>query len=98
MSGSVDNELSSVSWTSYGCWLEAQPLRTHMTKEYRIRSESYSEDTTDDCYLDPADPIHEIKKQAGLKDRVVNKFTPQEISDQGLEPGTVKWFQMMFGR
>jgi hypothetical protein len=33
-----------------------------------------------------------------LKDQVVNKFTPQEIQDQGLEPGTVKWFQMMFGR
>ena len=69
-----------------------------MTKEYRIRSESYREDTSNDCYLDPSDPIHEIKKQAGLKDQVVNKFTPQEIQDQGLEPGTVKWFQMMFGR
>ena len=69
-----------------------------MTKEYRIRAESYSEDTTDDCYLNPDDPIHEIKKQSGLKDRIVNKFTPQEIQDQGLEPGTAKWFQMMFGR
>jgi len=69
-----------------------------MTREYRIRSDAYSEVTTDDCYLDPSDPIHEIKQQAGLKDQVVNKFTPQEITDQGLEPGTAKWFQMMFGR
>jgi hypothetical protein len=69
-----------------------------MTREYRIRSESHKEDTTDDCYLDPADPVHEIKQQSGLKDQVVNKFTPQEIQDQGLEPGTVKWFLMMFGR
>ena len=66
-----------------------------MTREYRIRSDAYSEDTTDDCYLDP---VHEIKKQSGLKDQVVNKFTPQEITDQGLEPGTAKWFLMMFGR
>jgi hypothetical protein len=69
-----------------------------MTKEYKIRSESYSKDTTDDCYLDPDDPVHEIKQQAGLKDQAVNKFTPQEIQDQGLEPGTTRWFQMMFGR
>ena len=69
-----------------------------MTREYRIRSDAYSKDTTDDCYLDPDDPIHEIKQQAGLKDHVMNKFTPQEITDQGLEPGTAKWFLMMFGR
>jgi hypothetical protein len=69
-----------------------------MTKEYRIRSESCSKDTSNDCYLDPDDPVHEIKKQAGLKDQVANKFTPQEITDQGLEPGTTKWFLMMFGR
>jgi hypothetical protein len=69
-----------------------------MTREYRIRFDAYSEDTTDDCYLDPDDPIHEIKQQAGLKDHVMNKFTPQEITDQGLEPGTAKWFLMMFGR
>jgi hypothetical protein len=69
-----------------------------MTKEYRIRSESYSEDTSNDCYLDPDDPVHEIKQQSGLKDQVVNKFTTQEIQDQGLQPGTTKWFQMMVGR
>jgi hypothetical protein len=69
-----------------------------MTKEYRIRSESYREDTSNDCYLDPNDPVHKIKKQAGLKDNITNKFTSQEITDQGLQPGTTKWFQMMFGR
>ena len=69
-----------------------------MTRENRIRSESYSEDTSNDCYLDPSDPVHMIKQQAGLKDNIVNKFTPQEIQDQGLQPGTTKWFQMMFGR
>ena len=69
-----------------------------MTREYRIRSETYSEDNSEDCYLDASDPVHEIKKQAGLDNNVVNKFTPQEITDQGLEPGTTKWFQMMFGR
>jgi hypothetical protein len=37
-----------------------------MTREYRIRSESYNQDTSNDCYLDPSDPIHEIKALAGL--------------------------------
>ena len=69
-----------------------------MTREYRIQSESYNQDNSNDCYLNPADPVHEIKKQTGLKDQVINKFTPQEIQDQGLEPGTAKWFLMMFGR
>ena len=36
-------------------------------KQYRITSEnSQNLDSTDDCYLDPSDPIHEIKRMQYL--------------------------------
>jgi len=30
-------------------------------KQYRITSDNLNQDSTDDCYLDPNDPVHEIK-------------------------------------
>jgi hypothetical protein len=30
-------------------------------KQYKINSEHINQDSTDDCYLDPNDPIHELK-------------------------------------
>lgn len=35
-------------------------------KEYRITTQDLNQDSTDDCYLDPNDPIHEIKALSGL--------------------------------
>ena len=32
-----------------------------MNKQFRITSENLNQDSPDDCYLDPSDPIHEIK-------------------------------------
>ena len=30
-------------------------------KQYRITTEHLNQNSSDDCYIDPADPIHEIK-------------------------------------
>jgi hypothetical protein len=35
-------------------------------KQYKITSEHLNQDSTDDCYLAPNDPIHELKALAGL--------------------------------
>jgi hypothetical protein len=35
-------------------------------KQYRITSADLNQDSPDDCYLDPSDPIHEMKTLAGL--------------------------------
>ena len=35
-------------------------------KQYRITTQDLNQDSPDDCYLDPSDPIHEMKALAGL--------------------------------
>ena len=35
-------------------------------KQYRITSENLNQDSLDDCYLDPNDPVHEIKRMQEL--------------------------------
>jgi hypothetical protein len=35
-------------------------------KQYRITTADINQDSPDDCFLDPADPIHELKALAGL--------------------------------
>lgn len=30
-------------------------------KQYRITTQNLNQDSTDDCYLDPSDPVHELK-------------------------------------
>lgn len=35
-------------------------------KQYRITTQDLNQDTTEDCYLAPNDPVHEIKALAGL--------------------------------
>jgi hypothetical protein len=30
-------------------------------KQYRITSQNLNQDSNEDCYLDPSDPIHELK-------------------------------------
>jgi hypothetical protein len=35
-------------------------------KQYRITSEDINQDSPDDCFIAPDDPIHEIKALAGL--------------------------------
>jgi hypothetical protein len=35
-------------------------------KQYRITAADLNQNSTDDCYLDPNDPIHELKALSGL--------------------------------
>jgi hypothetical protein len=35
-------------------------------KQYRITTQDLNQDSNDDCYLTPEDPIHEMKALAGL--------------------------------
>jgi hypothetical protein len=35
-------------------------------KQYRVTTQDFTQDSPDDCYLAPEDPIHEIKALAGL--------------------------------
>ena len=35
-------------------------------KQYKITTEQLNQDTNEDCYLAPEDPIHELKALAGL--------------------------------
>jgi hypothetical protein len=35
-------------------------------KQYRITTQDLNQSADDDCYLDPNDPIHELKALAGL--------------------------------
>lgn len=35
-------------------------------KQYRITTQDLNQDSNEDCYLDPSDPIHEMKALAGL--------------------------------
>jgi hypothetical protein len=35
-------------------------------KQYKITSENLNQDSNEDCYLAPDDPIHELKALAGL--------------------------------
>lgn len=35
-------------------------------KQYKVTSYDINQDSPDDCFLDPRDPIHELKALAGL--------------------------------
>ena len=35
-------------------------------KQYKITTRDLNQDSNDDCYLDPNDPIHELKALSGL--------------------------------
>jgi hypothetical protein len=35
-------------------------------KQYKVTSYDINQDSPDDCYLSPADPIHELKALSGL--------------------------------
>lgn len=86
-----------------------------MTREFRITSDNFREtDTSDDCYLSPNDPLHDLKPAAmmgGLgsaaalakynaisRPIVVGSTKGQEAREQNLQPGTEAWFKHFFGK
>jgi hypothetical protein len=84
-----------------------------MTREYRITAADFGQDTSDDCYLSPDDPLHAMKPSAMMggigsaaalakynavsKPVVVGSTKGQEARDQNLQPGTEAWFKHWFG-
>jgi hypothetical protein len=82
-------------------------------KQYRIDSSNIPQDSADDCYLAPDDPIHELKIATSLgglgaaerlADYRAQQATPavgsnkgQIQREQGIKPGTAEWFTLWFG-
>jgi hypothetical protein len=82
-------------------------------KQYRIDSSNIPQDSDDDCYLAPDDPVHELKIAASLgglgaaerlADYRAQQATPVVSSnkgqiqrEQGIKPGTAEWFRLWFG-
>ena len=82
-------------------------------KHYRIDSSNIPQDSADDCYLAPDDPIHELKIAAslgglGAAERlaeyraqqatpVISSNKGQIQREQGIKPGTKEWFRLWFG-
>lgn len=80
-------------------------------KQYRITTEHINQNSPDDCYLAPDDPIHELKAMqhlAGLgADAKLHEMRGMNISVTGSEngriqrennikPGTPEWFKLWF--
>jgi hypothetical protein len=83
-------------------------------KQYKITVDNILQDSPDDCYLAPTDPIHELKiaafmgglgsegklaeYKATLRQPVVGSNKGQMQREQGIKPGTDAWFAHWFGR
>lgn len=83
-------------------------------KEYRITTENLIEQSPDDCYLAPDDPIQELKiasylgglgsdarlqeYKASLNTVVVGSNKGQIQREKNIKPGTEEWFKLWFGK
>jgi hypothetical protein len=83
-------------------------------KQYRITVNDVPQESGDDAYLAPEDPIHELKAaaimgglgaaerladyRATLKQPVLGSNKGQIQREQGIKPGTDEWFKLWFGR
>ena len=80
-------------------------------KQYRVTTEHLNQDSSNDCYLSPNDPVHEIKalqELAGLgSNQRLQELKGSNISvtgsensriqrEQNIKPGTPEWFQLWF--
>lgn len=83
-------------------------------KQYRITVSDLVQDSNDDAYLAPEDPIHELKAaammgglgaaerladyRATLKQPVIGSNKGQIQREQNIKPGTDEWFRLWFGK
>jgi hypothetical protein len=83
-------------------------------KQYRITVDDLVQDSAEDAYLAPEDPIHELKAAAmmgglgaaerlseyrsTLRQPVVGSNKGQIQREQGIKPGTDEWFKLWFGK
>lgn len=80
-------------------------------KQYRITTDHLNQNSSEDCYLSPDDPVHEIKalqELAGLgSQQRLQELKGSNISvtgsengriqrEQNIQPGTPEWFQLWF--
>lgn len=82
-------------------------------KQYRITTQELNQDSNEDCYLDPSDPIHELKALAGMGglggQARLHEYQGSNISVTGdskgelmrkhhIQPGTPEWFKLWFSK
>jgi hypothetical protein len=83
-------------------------------KQYRITVDDLVQDSAEDAYLAPEDPIHELKAaammgglgvaerlseyRATLRQPVVGSNKGQIQREQNIKPGTDEWFKLWFGK
>ena len=80
-------------------------------KQYRITSEHLNQDSNEDCYLAPDDPIHELKalqhlaglgadaklhEKRGMNISVTGTETGRIQREKNIKPGTPEWFKLWF--
>ena len=81
-------------------------------KQFRITSQDFIPQDNNDCYLDPDDPIHELKKTSQLgglgseaalaqyNQKTLPKITTsnkgQIQRELNIKPGTQEWFSLWF--
>ena len=82
-------------------------------KQYRVTTADLNQTSSDDCYLSPDDPIHQLKgvsqlgglgSEAALSQyrtlqlpSIAGSTKGQEAREQGIKPGTEAWFKHWFG-
>ena len=82
-------------------------------KQYRITTEHLNQDSADDCYLDPTDPIHELKalqhlaglgaeaklqEMRGINISVTGSENGRIQREHNIKPGTPEWFKLWFSK
>lgn len=79
-------------------------------KQYRITTENLTQKSSEDCVLDPNDPVHQLQEMqylAGLGSSPYTVYEGSNISVTGnenqqlekkhnIKPGTPEWFQLWF--
>lgn len=82
-------------------------------KQYYITKENITQDSQEDCYLAPDDPIHELKisqfmgglgseqrlaeYRAKQKESTVSCDKGRIMKEMNIKPGTPAWFELWFG-
>ena len=83
-------------------------------KQYRITVNDIPQDSNNDCYLAPEDPVHALKAvsimgglggqqrladyNATLNKPIVGSNKGQIQREQNIKPGTEEWFRLWFGK